>query len=120
MVSVATGMANYYENSLQRPLFVFAMKIDSAAVSGRRGGFQTRPTPVPWDATAIFLLLCDLRKAIVIPVLACADERLGRDHICLSRGSRRSRSQSPRKLRDITTRKMASPGKKLTHQAVAT
>ena len=28
-----------------RPLFVFAMKIDSAAVSGRRGGFQTRPYP---------------------------------------------------------------------------
>ena len=31
------------ENSLQRPLFVFAMKIDSAALSCRRGGFETRP-----------------------------------------------------------------------------
>ena len=68
VLSVATGTANYYENSLQRPpLFAFAMKIDSAAVSGRRGGFQTRPTPVPWDATAFFIPLCGLRKAMVFP-----------------------------------------------------
>ena len=45
------------------------MKIDSAAVSGRRAGLKPAPTQVPWDATAIFILLCGLRKAIVIPMI---------------------------------------------------
>ena len=37
---------------------------------------------------------------------------------CLRRGSRVSRSQSPRKLLASTSRKMATPGKNAIHQAL--
>ena len=39
-------------------------------------------------------------------------------YTCLSRGSNRSRSQSPRKLKASTVRKIAIPGKKAIHQAL--
>ena len=86
MVSVATGMANCNENSLQRPVFVFAMKIAPGAAfqtgsvipahhpsSPRRRGprLGARASPLASSlspkAAAIFVLLCGLRKAIVIP-----------------------------------------------------
>ena len=41
-----------------------------------------------------------------------------RAYICLSLGSRRSRDQSPRKLKASTARNSATPGKKVIHQAL--
>ena len=45
------------------------------------------------------------------------EQRNGVQSSCRNLGSRRSRSQSPKKLSDITTRKMAKPGQNEIHHA---